>query len=78
MFADDVDGAFFRRLKVAQRVFGVGKTACEADGEEWGVVVYDVGVGEGSEVCGGPYIDGWRQRKKKARLIFRATKRRAD
>ena len=53
MFADDVDGAFFGRFKVAQRVFGVGEAACEADGEERGVVVDDTGVGEGSEVCGG-------------------------
>lgn len=51
MFADDVDGAFFGRFEVAQRVFGVGETACEADGEERWIVVYDVGVGEGSEVC---------------------------
>ena len=65
VFANDVDGAFFRRLKVAQRVFGVGKAACEADGEEWGVVVYDVGVGEGSEICGGAYVSGCGQRKRR-------------
>ena len=53
VFADDVDGAFFGRFQIAQRVFGVGEAACEADGEERGVVVYDVGVGEGSEVGGG-------------------------
>ena len=53
MFTDDVDGAFFRRFEVSQRVFGVGEAACKADGEEGRVVVDDVGVGEGSEVGGG-------------------------
>lgn len=51
MFADDVDGAFSGSFKVAQRVFGVGEAACEANSEERWVVVYDVGVGEGREVC---------------------------
>lgn len=53
MFANNVDGAFFGRFQVAQRVFGIRKAACEADGEERGIVVYDVGVREGSEICGG-------------------------
>ena len=53
MLADDVDGAFLRGREVAQRVFGVGEAAREADGEEGGVVVHDVGVGEGGEVGGG-------------------------
>ena len=55
MFADDVDGAFFRGFEVAQRVFGVGEAARETDGEEGRVVVDDVGIREGSEVRGG----GW-------------------
>lgn len=50
VFADDVDGAFFGRFKVAQRVLGVGEAAREADGEEGWVVVDDHGVGEGGEV----------------------------
>lgn len=50
MFANDVDGAFFGTFKVAQRVFGVGEAAREANGEERWVMVYDIGVGEGSEV----------------------------
>lgn len=53
MFADDVDSAFFGSFKVAQRVFGVGEAACKANGEERWVVVYDVGVGKGSEICRG-------------------------
>ena len=53
MFANDVDGAFFRTFEVAQRVFGVGEAARETDGEERRVVVDDVGVREGSEVRGG-------------------------
>lgn len=53
MLADDVDGAFFGSFKVAQRVFGVGEAAGEANGEERWVVVYDIGVGEGSKVCRG-------------------------
>ena len=53
VFADDVDGTFFGGFEVAQRVFGVGVAACEADGEERRVVVYDVGVGEWCEVGGG-------------------------
>ena len=53
MFADDVDGAFFCGFEVAQRVFGVGEAACEADGEEGRIVVDDVGVGEGGKVGGG-------------------------
>ena len=53
MLADDVDGAFFSSFEVAQRIFGVGKATCEANGKERRVVVYDVGVGEGGEVCRG-------------------------
>ena len=53
MFADDVDGAFFGSFKVAQRVFGIREAACETNGEERWIVVYDVGVGERSEVCRG-------------------------
>ena len=53
MFTDDVDGAFLGGSKVAQRVFGVGEPAGEANGEERWIVVDDVGVGERSEVCGG-------------------------
>lgn len=52
MFADDVDGTFLGIYKVAQSVLGVGKAAREANGEDRWVVGYDVGVGEGSEVCG--------------------------
>ena len=52
MFADDVDGAFLGGFQVAQRVFGVGETAGEANGEERWIVVDNVGVGERSEVCG--------------------------
>ena len=55
MFADYVDGAFFGRGEVAEGVFGVGEAAGETNGEEWGVVVDDLGVGEGSEVCGGSW-----------------------
>ena len=51
MFANYVDGAFFGSLEVAQRVFSVRKSACETYGEERGVVIYDIGVREGSEVC---------------------------
>ena len=53
VFADDVYGAFLGGLEVAQRIFGVGEAACEADGEERGVVVDDVGVGEGGKIGGG-------------------------
>lgn len=53
VFADDVDGALLRGGEVAQRVLCVGEAASEADGEEGGVVVDDVGVGEGGEVGGG-------------------------
>ena len=53
MFADDVDGAFFGSFQVAQRVFGVGVAACEANGEERRVMINDVGVGEGGKICRG-------------------------
>ena len=52
MFADDVDGALLGRYEVAERILGVGEAACDADGEEGWIVVDDVGVGEGGEVCG--------------------------
>ena len=55
MFADDVDGAFFRRGEVAEGVLGVGEAAGEADDEEGWVVVDDLGVGEGGEVGGGAW-----------------------
>lgn len=38
-----------------QGVFCVGEAPREADGEEGRVVVYDLGVGEGGEVCGGAW-----------------------
>ena len=44
MLGDDIDDTFARFGEVAQRVFGVGVPACEADGEDWGVVIHDVGV----------------------------------
>jgi len=55
VFRDDVDGAFFRGFEVTEGVFGVGEAACETDYEEWWVMVYYLGVGEGSEVCGGAW-----------------------
>jgi len=47
---EDVDAAFARGGQVAEGVFGVGEAAGEADGEEGGVVVYYLRVGEGGEV----------------------------
>lgn len=55
MLGDEVDGAFAGGGEVAQGVFGVGEAAGEADGEEGGVVVYDLGVGEGGEVGRGAW-----------------------
>ena len=52
MLRDDVDCAFFCGGEVGEGVFAVGEAAGETDYEEGGVVVYDLGVGEGGEVCG--------------------------
>ena len=53
MLGDDVDDAFACFGEVAEGIFGVGEAAGETDGEDRGVVVDDVGVGEGGQVCGG-------------------------
>lgn len=52
MLADDVDGAFLCLREVAQRVFSIGEAAGETDGEEGWVMIDDLGVGEGGQVCG--------------------------
>ena len=52
MLRNDIDGAFFRGKEVGKGVFGIRKPASEADYEEWWVVVYYLGVGEGGEVGG--------------------------
>ena len=49
---DDVDGALAGGEEVPQGVFGVGEAAGESDGEDGGVVVDDLGVGEWGEVGG--------------------------
>jgi hypothetical protein len=51
VFGDDVYGALFCFGEVCEGVFGAVEAACEANYEEWGVVVYEVEVGEGGEVC---------------------------
>ena len=47
MFGDKVDSAFTRCGQVTQGVLCVCEAAGEPDGEERGVVVDDLGVGEG-------------------------------
>lgn len=55
MLGDEVDGAFARGGQVAQGVLCVCEAAGEADSEERGVVVDDLGVGVRGEVCGGAW-----------------------
>ena len=55
MLGDDVDDALARFAQVAQTVFGVVEAACVADDEDRGVMVDDLGVGEGGQVCAAAY-----------------------
>lgn len=50
MVGEDGDAAAVGGEEVMEGVFGVREGAGEADGEERGVVVYELGVGEGGEV----------------------------
>lgn len=52
VLADDVYAYLARIGKVLERVLGFIETAGEAEDEEWGVVIYEIEVGEGGEVCG--------------------------
>ena len=49
---DDVDGALVGGEEVGEGVFGGGKAAGETDGEDGGVVIYHLRVGEGGEIGG--------------------------
>ena len=52
MLGYDVNGAFFRRGKVTERVLCIGKAAGEAYYKERWIVVYNLSIGERGEVSG--------------------------
>ena len=62
MLTDDVEGAFACQGQVAEGVLGVREGSGEADCEERGVVVDDVGVGERGKI-GGCACGEWFERR---------------
>lgn len=51
MLGDDVYDALACFVEILQRVLGFVEGSDEAYDEEWGVMVDDLGVAEGGEIC---------------------------